>query len=100
MTFAILAYLAGILTILSPCILPVLPFIFSRAGEPFRRSGLPLLAGMASTFAAAATLAVAGGTWVIRANEWGRGLAMGLFAVFGLSLIFPSIAEVITRPFT
>jgi len=100
MTLAILAYLAGILTILSPCILPVLPFIFSRAGEPFRRSGLPLLAGMASTFAAAATLAVVGGTWVIRANEWGRWLAMGLFAVFGLSLIFPSIAEVITRPFT
>jgi cytochrome c biogenesis protein CcdA/thiol-disulfide isomerase/thioredoxin len=100
MTLAILAYLAGILTILSPCILPVLPFVFSRAGEPFRRSGLPLLAGMASTFAAAATLAVAGGTWVIRANEWGRWLAMGLFAVFGLSLIFPSIAEVITRPFT
>src|SRR6266478_6653486 len=100
MTLAILAFLAGILTILSPCILPVLPFVFSRAEQPFRRSGLPLLAGMAATFAAAATLAVVGGTWVIRANEWGRWLALVLFAVFALSLIFPSIAEALSRPLT
>jgi hypothetical protein len=44
----------GVLTIVSPCILPVLPFVFSRADQPFRRSGLPLLVGMAATFAAVA----------------------------------------------
>ena len=27
----LLAYLGGVLTILSPCILPVLPFVFARA---------------------------------------------------------------------
>ena len=31
--FAI-AYLGGILTILSPCILPVLPFVFARSDRP------------------------------------------------------------------
>jgi cytochrome c biogenesis protein CcdA len=36
-----LAFVGGILTIVSPCILPVLPFVFSRADQPFRRSGLP-----------------------------------------------------------
>ena len=45
-----LAFLGGVLTIVSPCILPVLPFVFSRADQPFRRSGLPLLAGMALSF--------------------------------------------------
>src|SRR5258708_24436016 len=43
----VLAYLGGVLTIISPCILPVLPFVFARADQPFLKSGLPLLAGMA-----------------------------------------------------
>jgi cytochrome c biogenesis protein CcdA len=53
----LLAYLGGVLTIVSPCILPVLPFVFARADRSFARSGLPLLAGMAATFAVVATLA-------------------------------------------
>src|SRR5882672_3976915 len=52
MLLFVLAFLGGVLTILSTCILPVLPFVFTRAGEPFRRSGLPLLIGMAVTFVA------------------------------------------------
>ncbi|TXH85235.1 MAG: cytochrome c biogenesis protein DipZ, partial [Rhizobium sp.] len=72
MTLLIIAYLGGALTILSPCILPILPFVFARAGQPFVRSTLPMLAGMALTFAAVATLAAVGGAWAIRANEYGR----------------------------
>ena len=64
-----LAYLGGILTILSPCILPVLPFVFARADRPFLRNGLPLLAGMALTFALIATLAAIGGEWAVAANS-------------------------------
>ena len=56
-----LVYFGGVLTIVSPCILPVLPFVFARADRPFVRSGLPLLVGMAATFAAVATLAAVGG---------------------------------------
>jgi cytochrome c biogenesis protein CcdA/thiol-disulfide isomerase/thioredoxin len=94
----ILAYLGGLLTILSPCILPVLPFVFSRADQPFRKSTLPMLLGMATTFALFSTLAVVGGDWVVHANEWGRGLAVGVLAVFALTLIFPSLAERVTHP--
>ncbi len=47
MLLLVLAYLGGVLTIVSPCILPVLPFVFARADRPFLRSGLPMLAGMA-----------------------------------------------------
>jgi thiol-disulfide isomerase/thioredoxin len=48
MLLILLSYLAGALTILSPCILPVLPFVFARAGKPFLKSGLPLLLGVAT----------------------------------------------------
>lgn len=72
MLLFILAYLGGALTIVSPCILPVLPFVFARVGQPFLRSTLPVLVGMAATFAAVATLAAVGGGWAVRANEYGR----------------------------
>jgi hypothetical protein len=63
------------------------------------RSGLPLLAGMVVTFAIFATLAAVGGGWVVKANEYGRWLAIALIVLFGLTLLFPSLAERVTRPF-
>ena len=98
MLIYLLAFVGGVLTILSPCILPVLPFVFSRADQPFRRSGLPLLTGMALTFALVATAAAFGGHWVVRLNQGGRYVAIAVFLVLGLTLLFPSLAEVLTRP--
>ena len=98
MTLLVLAYLGGVLTILSPCVLPVLPFVFARAGRPFASSVLPMLLGMALTFAAVATLAAVGGGWVVQANQYGRIAAMVLLGVFGLLLLWPQLAEHFTRP--
>ena len=98
MLLFILAYLGGVLTIVSPCILPVLPFVFARAGQPFLRSTLPMLIGMAATFAAVATLAAFGGGWAVAANEYGRYAAMALLALFGIILLFPSLSDRLTRP--
>lgn len=99
MLLLMLAFAGGILTIVSPCILPVLPFVFSRADQRFRESGLPLLAGMALTFAVMASLAAAAGTWIVRANQIGRYAALVIFAVLGVSLLFPAVAEYLSRPF-
>jgi cytochrome c biogenesis protein CcdA/thiol-disulfide isomerase/thioredoxin len=98
MFLLLLAYFGGVLTILSPCILPVLPFVFARADQPFRKSGLPLLAGMAVTFAVVASLATIGGGWAVRANQFGRIAALVLFGIFGLTLLFSSLAERLSRP--
>ena len=98
MLIILLAYLGGILTILSPCILPVLPFVFARADRSFVRSTLPLLGGMAATFAIVATLAAVGGGWAVRANEVGRWAALVLLALFGIALVFPSVSDRLTRP--
>src|ERR1700722_2208163 len=88
MGLLILAFLGGVLTIISPCILPVLPFVFSRADLPFRRSGLPLLAGMAVTFAGFAAVATVGGGWIVRANQYGRFAALLVLAILGLTLLW------------
>ena len=98
MLILLLAYLGGILTIVSPCILPVLPFVFARADRSFLKSTLPLLAGMAATFAIVATLAAVGGGWAVRANAIGRAAALILLALFGLALVFPSVSDRLTRP--
>ncbi|MGV6875766.1 cytochrome c biogenesis protein DipZ [Pseudochelatococcus sp. B33] len=99
MLLILVAYLGGLLTIVSPCILPVLPFVFTRADRPFARAGLPLLAGMALAFAAVASLAALAGEWVVAANEYGRLAAMALLALFGLALLFPALADRLAQPF-
>ncbi|MGC1548724.1 MAG: cytochrome c biogenesis protein DipZ [Rhodanobacter sp.] len=99
MILLILAYLGGALTILSPCILPVLPFVFARADRPFMKSGLPMLLGMALTFALVATLAAVGGGWAVHANQYGRIIALVVLAFLGLTLLSTHLAEWITRPF-
>lgn len=94
----VIAWLGGVLTILSPCILPVLPFVFARADRPFRSHGLPMLAGMAASFAAIASLAAVGGGWVVTLNEGGRWAAIVMLAVFGLTLLWPGLADRLSRP--
>src|SRR5471030_3248168 len=98
MILLILAYLGGVLTIVSPYILPVLPFVFARADQPFVRSGLPLLLGMALTFAAVATLATMGGSWAVHANQYRCIAIMALLMLFGLTLLLPSLSDRLTRP--
>src|SRR6202522_530401 len=93
-----LAYIGGVLTIASPCILPVLPFVFARADQPFLRRGLPMLLGMGLTFAVVATLAAVGGGWAVQANEYGRYVAIALLALFGVTLLFPELSDRLTRP--
>jgi cytochrome c biogenesis protein CcdA/thiol-disulfide isomerase/thioredoxin len=99
MLIFILAYLGGVLTIFSPCVLPVLPFIFARSDQSFRRSGLPILLGMAATFTLLASLAAVGGAWLIALNQYGRYAAMLLLLLMGLALVFPAFSERLMRPF-
>jgi cytochrome c biogenesis protein CcdA/thiol-disulfide isomerase/thioredoxin len=97
-TLVVLAFLGGVLTILSPCILPVLPFVFARAGQSFVKSALPMLAGMVITFALVATLAAVGGAWAVHANQWGRWIALAILALFGVTLLFPAFADRLAKP--
>jgi cytochrome c biogenesis protein CcdA/thiol-disulfide isomerase/thioredoxin len=98
MLLFIVAYLGGVLTIVSPCILPVVPFVFARADRSFIRSGVPMFVGMALAFCAVGTLAAVGGNWAIEANRYGRVIAMVVLALFGLFLLVPALSDRLLAP--
>lgn len=93
----LIAFLGGILTILSPCILPVVPFLFARADRS-RGSVLLTLGGMVLTFALVSSLAVVSSEWVVRASSVGRQVALAVMVVFALSLIFSRVGIWLARP--
>jgi len=53
---------------------------------------------MAATFAVVAGVVTFAGSWVVRANQIGRIFAIIVFAMLGLALLFPAIAEYLTKP--
>ncbi|WP_085686329.1 MULTISPECIES: cytochrome c biogenesis protein DipZ [unclassified Pseudomonas] len=94
----LIAFLGGLLTVLSPCILPVVPFLFAGADRT-RSSILLTLAGMALTFALISSLAVVSSEWVIQASNTGRHIALAVMVLFALSLISARIGDWLARPF-
>ncbi|MGW8466100.1 cytochrome c biogenesis protein DipZ [Pseudomonas sp. CLCA07] len=94
----LIAFLGGILTVLSPCILPVVPFLF--AGFKRTRSSILLtLGGMVLTFALISSLAVVSSEWVVQANNTGRQVALIVMVLFAVSLISARVGDLMARPF-
>lgn len=93
-----IAFLAGMLTLLSPCTLPVIPFVFASVRG---RKGqlLALLSGMIIMFTAVALLAGVASQWVTRVTATGRWVALLFLTLTALTLLSSRIAEFITRPF-
>ncbi|MGF7116580.1 cytochrome c biogenesis protein CcdA/thiol-disulfide isomerase/thioredoxin [Pseudomonas laurylsulfatiphila] len=94
----LIAFLGGILTVLSPCILPVVPFLFAGADRT-RASILLTLGGMVLTFALVSSLAVVSTEWVIQASNTGRNVALFVMVLFALSLISARVGDWLARPF-
>ncbi|KAB0491221.1 cytochrome c biogenesis protein DipZ [Pseudomonas vancouverensis] len=94
----LIAFLGGILTVLSPCILPVVPFLFAGANRS-RAAILLTLTGMVLTFALVSSLAVVSSAWVIQASNTGRHVALIVMVLFALSLISAQVGDWLARPF-
>ncbi|MFT0169959.1 cytochrome c biogenesis protein DipZ [Paraburkholderia mimosarum] len=100
MLLIVIAFVGGAFTVLSPCILPVVPFVFARSQQPFLTGRLPLLLGLALTFALLTGLGAAGLNGAAQLSQYGRYIALALFAVFGAALLFPALATRLSGPLT
>lgn len=93
----LIAFFGGMLTLLSPCTLPVIPLLFASVRG--RRGQLAImLAGMALMFGAVSWLVTVASGWVVNLTLAGRGLALAFFALVGLSLLSPHVAQRLTSP--
>ncbi|QGZ59175.1 cytochrome c biogenesis protein DipZ [Paraburkholderia acidiphila] len=100
MLLIVIAFVGGAFTVLSPCILPVVPFVFARSEEPFLTGRLPMLLGLALTFALLTGLGAAGLNGAAQLSEYGRWIALALFALFGAALLFPALSARLSGPLT
>lgn len=92
-----IAFLGGMLTLLSPCTLPVIPLLFASIRG--RRGQLAImLAGMALMFGAVSWLVTVASGWVVNLTLAGRGTALAFFATVGLSLLSQRVARRLTSP--
>lgn len=95
--FLIIAFLGGMISLLSPCTLPVIPLLFAGF-QGQRRHILALLAGMIVMFTVVAMVVTAASEWITDATIIGRWLALIILATAALALIFPSFAQRIAGP--
>ncbi|MBT9383945.1 sulfite exporter TauE/SafE family protein [Pseudooceanicola sp. CBS1P-1] len=88
----LLAYLAGLLTLINPCILPVLPMVLGSALQASPRGPLALAAGLALSFVTLGLLVTWAGYAIgLSAEAVARGGAV-LLILFGLALLLPALA--------
>src|ERR671931_416215 len=94
----VIGFLAGVVTALSPCVLPVLPILLAGGASGGRRKPYAIVAGLVVSFSAF-TLA---GVWLLDAlglpKDFLRNLALVLLFLVAASLLFPRLGQWIERP--
>lgn len=94
------AFIGGVVTILSPCILPVLPIVLSGTAGGGKKRPLGIVAGfvLSFTFFTLALSAIVRATGISADSL--RTLAVVIVAGFGLSLLFPQFQVMMERMFS
>lgn len=95
--FLIIAFLGGMVSLLSPCTLPVIPLLFAGF-QGQRRHILVLLVGMIVMFTLVAMVVTVASEWIASATIIGRWVALTILAIAALALIFPPFAQRIAGP--
>jgi len=84
-----LAFVAGLLTLINPCVLPVLPVVLAAALQAGRAGPLALAGGMALSFVALGLFVAAAGQAFGLTEETVSAAGAVLMAGFGLVLLVP-----------
>jgi len=89
----VFAYLAGLLTLINPCVLPVLPIVLVSALNAHRAGPLALAAGMSVSFVVFGVLVTAFGASVGLTQDRLAQIGAVLMMAFGLILVVPVFAQ-------
>ncbi len=94
MTFLIVSFIAGVLTVLAPCILPILPVIIGSSASGRSRSTPYIVVGSLAVSIILFTYLLKWSTAFIMVppQVWTY-LSGGIVLFFGLTLVFPSLWE-------
>jgi cytochrome c biogenesis protein CcdA/thiol-disulfide isomerase/thioredoxin len=97
----VVAFLGGVITGMSPCIVPVLPVVVAGGSSSTSKSRPYLIiAGLVVSF----SLTVLLGTTILSAldlpDDFLFWLGIGMLALLSIGLMIPKVGELIERPFT
>ncbi|MBC7969887.1 MAG: cytochrome c biogenesis protein CcdA [Verrucomicrobia bacterium] len=84
-----LAFLGGVLTVLSPCVLPILPVLVGRSLQSHKYGPIALVVGLVGGFALAGSLLGFTASWFTGLANALRYGAIVILLVLGLLAIFP-----------
>jgi cytochrome c-type biogenesis protein len=86
------ALCGGLLTILSPCVLPVIPLVLGRSFKSHRLGPVMLVLGLVSGFAVIGSLLGVASSWFVGFANLLRNVAVGLIFGLGVLAIFPELS--------
>jgi cytochrome c biogenesis protein CcdA/thiol-disulfide isomerase/thioredoxin len=93
------AFVAGIVTAVSPCVLPVLPIVLAGGATGGRRRPYAIVAGLVASFTVFTLTAAALLSALGLPDDLLRNLAIAVVVVVGLSLLWAPLGELLSRPF-
>jgi cytochrome c biogenesis protein CcdA/thiol-disulfide isomerase/thioredoxin len=92
------AFAAGVITAISPCVFPVLPIIFAGGASGGQRRPYAIIGGLVTTF----VLSLLFVTWLLRQlhlpEDILRDVAIGLLFVVAATLIVPQLGDLLAKP--
>ncbi len=95
-----LAYAAGALTILSPCVLPLVPIVLGSAAQAHPRGPLALAGGLVASFTLTGFLLATIGAASGFDGDWVRLAGAVLLFAAGAALVVPAVQSLLTRAAT
>src|SRR2546421_7658298 len=95
----VIGFLAGVVTAISPCVLPVLPILLAGGAAGGRRRPYAIIAGLVLSF----TVFTLTAAWIVDRlglpDDFLRNAALVLLFVVAATLLVPRLGELLERPF-
>src|SRR5919202_605871 len=95
----VIGFLAGVVTAISPCVLPVLPILLAGGASGGRRRPYAIIAGLVLSF----TVFTLTAAWIVDRlglpDDFLRNAALVLLFVVAATLLVPRLGELLERPF-